>query len=179
MIDDFKVPLYEKVLVALMSGIFSLAIAVSIQHIKVHKMPRYIIIGAAVLQLILSFGVFVSVMLFFKSALVPDSMPNDEWTALTIAFLFSSFPHIITTTLIFIYDKELTNWVKSRYGEDVEIPTMKSRMTDAGEIMDDNVIANSINDYEKERPIETKTDDKVITPPVTEDKEATPKSGGR
>ena len=112
-----NVPLVWKFIIAIASGVFSLAVAISVQHIRIYKMPKWLIFFAMGVQLILSWGVFIFVMLFFKSGLLPESMPNDDWTALVCAYGASTIPHIVITTLIFIYNKEVNKWLESRYGE--------------------------------------------------------------
>lgn len=130
-----NVPLIYKILIALASGAFSLAVAISVQHIRIYKVPKWIIILAIIVQLVLSWGVFIFVMLFFKSGLLPDEIPNDDWSALVCAYGASTIPHIVITTLIFIYNKEVNKWLESRYGEGMhDMDSLEARV-----MMKDNI----------------------------------------
>lgn len=121
-----KVDLIYKVLIALCAGIFGVAIAITAQHIKLIGMPRALILLAVSVQVILSLGVFLGVMIGFRSGFLPEVVPNDDWSALTAAYLLSSIPHIAVATLITIYNKEINKWLKDRYGDDTTLPSMES-----------------------------------------------------
>ena len=125
---DDKVDLIYKVLIALCAGVFGIAIAITAQHIKLIGVPRALILLALVIQMILSLGVFLGVMIGFKSGFLPEVVPNDDWSALTAAYLLSSIPHIAVATLITIYNKEINKWLKQRYGDDAELPNMEGAM---------------------------------------------------
>lgn len=120
-----KVDLIYKVLIALCAGIFGVAIAITAQHIKLIGMPRALILLAVSVQVILSLGVFLGVMIGFRSGFLPEVVPNDDWSALTAAYLLSSIPHIAVATLITIYNKEINKWLKERYGDDTALPSME------------------------------------------------------
>lgn len=120
-----KVDLIYKVLIALCAGIFGVAIAITAQHIKLIGMPRALILLAVSVQVILSLGVFLGVMIGFRSGFLPEVVPNDDWSALTAAYLLSSIPHIAVATLITIYNKEINKWLKERYGDDTSLPSME------------------------------------------------------
>lgn len=112
------VPLVWKVCIALFGGLFGLAIAVSLQHIRILYIPKLILILSIIIQFILSLGVFLGVMLFFSSDLLPQIIPNDDYTALTIAYLASSIPQIIVSTALIFLDKQIEKIFKDKYGED-------------------------------------------------------------
>lgn len=122
--DNGNVNFALKMLIGLCSGVFGIAIALSVQHIRIIGLPRCIIFIAICVQLTLSWGVFIFVMIFFKSSLVPDTLPNDDWTALTIAYFASSIPHLMITTALIIYSKEINKFLEKRYGEDIHLPDM-------------------------------------------------------
>lgn len=113
---------FWKVLIALCAGIFGLALAFSIQHIRIIGIPKWVIGFAVLVQLFLSWGVFIFVMIFFKSGFLPEFIPNDEYSALSVAYFCATIPHIITTTAVLIYDKEVNRWLESRYGS--SLPSM-------------------------------------------------------
>lgn len=119
-----KVDLIYKVLIALCAGVFGVAIAITAQHIKLIGMPRALVIMAVCVQIVLSLGVFLGVMIAFRSGFLPEVVPNDDWSALTAAYLLSSIPHIAVATLITIYNKEINKWLKDRYGDDTQLPSM-------------------------------------------------------
>lgn len=117
--DNFEhVPLYWKVLIAISGGLFGLAIAISLQHIRILYIPKFILVLSIVIQFTLSLGVFLGVMLFFSSDLLPQIIPNDDYTALTIAYLASSIPQIIVSTALILLDKQIEKILKDKYGED-------------------------------------------------------------
>lgn len=120
-----KVDLIYKILIALCAGVFGVAIAITAQHIKLIGMPRALILLAVSVQVILSLGVFLGVMIGFRSGFLPEVVPNDDWSALTVAYLLSSIPHIAVATLITIYNKEINKWLKDRYGDDTTLPSME------------------------------------------------------
>lgn len=113
-----KVPLIWKILIAIFGGLFGLAIAVSLQHIRILYIPRIVLILSIIIQFTLSLGVFLGVMLFFNSELLPQTIPNDDFSALTIAYVMSSIPQIIVATSLLLLDKQIEKVFKSRYGED-------------------------------------------------------------
>ena len=125
---DDKVDLIYKVLIALCAGVFGVAIAITAQHIKLIGLPRALILLAVSVQVILSLGVFLGVMIGFRSGFLPEVVPNDDWSALTAAYLLSSIPHIAVATLITIYNKEINKWLKDRYGDDTSLPSMEGAM---------------------------------------------------
>ena len=114
-----------KLLIALSAGVFGVAVAISIQHIKIVGVPRWLVGLAILVQLILSWGVFIFIIIFFKSGLLPDMVPNDDYSALTVAYFCSSIPHIVITTAIIIYNKEINKWLESRYGQEGRLPDME------------------------------------------------------
>lgn len=124
--DNERVDFIYKLLIALGGGVFGLAIAIAVQHIKIIGIPRTLIFLAMVVQLILSLGVFLGVCLVFKSSFLPEVIPNDDWSTLTAAYLLSSIPHITIATLITIYNKEINRKLKERYGEGIEMTTMEN-----------------------------------------------------
>lgn len=117
--DNFEhVSLYWKVLIAIFGSLFGLAIAISLQHIRILYIPKLILVISIVIQFILSLGVFLGVMLFFSSDLLPQIIPNDDYTALTIAYLAGSIPQIIVSTALIFLDKQIEKILKDKYGED-------------------------------------------------------------
>lgn len=122
--NDQNVEMVWKILLALAGGIFSIAISIAVQQIRLRGIPKALIIAAIVVQLILSWGVFIFMLLFFKSGLLPEAVPNDDWTALLCAYGFSAIPNLLVATAILVYNKEVDRWLRSRYG-DAEIPSMQ------------------------------------------------------
>ena len=123
---DNEVSFLWNFLIALCAGIFGVAVAISIQHIKIIGVPKWLIALAIVVQLLLSWGVFIFMMIFFKSGLLPEAVPNDEYSALSVAYFCASIPHIVITTAILIYNKEINKWLQSRYGSGEVLPNMDS-----------------------------------------------------
>lgn len=115
--SDNNIPLIYKIIIAISGGIFGIGIAVAIGHIRLFYVPKILLISSCVLQFMLSLGVFLGVILFFKSSLLPDIIPNDEYTMLFCAYAFSTIPQFVTTTLVFMYDKAITNWIEKKFGE--------------------------------------------------------------
>lgn len=123
---DNEVSFLWKFLIALCAGVFGVAVAISIQHIKIIGVPKWLVVFAIVVQLLLSWGVFIFVIIFFKSGLLPEVVPNDEYSALSVAYFSASIPHIVITTAILIYNKEINKWLESRYGSGEVLPNMDS-----------------------------------------------------
>ncbi|TLD97676.1 hypothetical protein LS71_002745 [Helicobacter jaachi] len=118
-----SVSFFQKLLIALCAGIFGVAIAISVQHIKVVFVPKWLIVLSTAVQLILSWGIFLLIMLFFNSELLPEKVPNDDYSALSVAFLLSSVPQVVIMTLLIIYSKEVNKWLQERYGDkEVQMP---------------------------------------------------------
>lgn len=131
-----KVDFIWKLLIALCGGIFSVAIAISVQKIKLIGLPRMLVVLAIIVQLALSFGVFIFVMMFFKSGFLPESMPNDDWSALSAAYFLSAIPHIVVATAILIYNKEINKWLEQRYGKE-NVPSMENSQKEIESIEQD------------------------------------------
>lgn len=112
----------EKALLALASAVFGVAVAVAVQHIKIFNIPKKVILLSLVVQVILSLGVFLGTLLFFKSQLLPLFIPNDEYTAIFCAYVLSVVPQIVITTLLLIYNKQINKWVVDKYGDDALEP---------------------------------------------------------
>lgn len=110
-------------------------------------MPTPLIIVSAIVQLILSFGIFIFILLLFKSAFLPPQIPNDDWSALTIAYFLSSIPHIVVGTALLIYDKEIQMFVEKRYGSEAlnEVNNADNVKRVA------HIIDNPFNEYANER----------------------------
>ena len=121
--NEQNVGMVWKILLAFAGGIFSIAISIAVQQIRLRGIPKALIVTAIIVQLILSWGVFIFMLLFFKSGLLPEAVPNDDWTALLCAYGFSAIPNLLVATAILIYNKEVDKWLRSRYG-DAEIPSM-------------------------------------------------------
>lgn len=121
--NEQNVEMVWKILLAFAGGIFSIAISIAVQQIRLRGIPKALIVTAIIVQLILSWGVFIFMLLFFKSGLLPEAVPNDDWTALLCAYGFSAIPNLLVATAILIYNKEVDKWLRSRYG-DAEIPSM-------------------------------------------------------
>lgn len=121
-----EVSFFWKFLIALCAGVFGVVVAISIQHIKIIGVPKWLIVFAIVVQLLLSWGVFIFIIIFFKSGLLPEVVPNDDYSALSVAYFCASIPHIVITTAILIYNKEINKWLKSRYGSGEVLPNMDS-----------------------------------------------------
>lgn len=126
--DEDNIPLWIKVLIALTAGVFGLAIAVRMKYIQL-KPPYYIVWIVAVTHLVMSLGIFLMVMLFFSSGLLPTSVPNDDYTALTIAYLMSSTPQVTISLIMTIYNKEVNKWLESRYGNNQTVTINKDDAT--------------------------------------------------
>lgn len=122
--DDDKVGLIYQFLIACGAGVFGIAIAITAQHIKLVGVPKKLIIVAMIVQMLLSLGVFLGIMLVFRSALLPEVIPNDDFSALAAAYILSSIPHIVVATGITIYNKEINKWLEERYGSGTNIPNM-------------------------------------------------------
>lgn len=121
-----EVGFFWKVITALCAGIFGVAVAISIQHIKLSRVPKLLVFTAIIVQLLLSWGVFIFVMIFFQSGLLPQVIPNDDFSALSVAYFAASIPHIVITTAILIYNKEVNRWLESRYGQGEQLPSMQT-----------------------------------------------------
>lgn len=124
MMEDSKVDLIYQFLIALGAGIFGIAIAITAQHIKLVGVPKKLIIMAMIVQMLLSLGVFLGIMLVFRSALLPEMIPNDDFSALAAAYILSSIPHIVVATGITIYNKEINKWLEERYGDGSKLPEL-------------------------------------------------------
>lgn len=124
-----EVSFFWKVITALCAGIFGVAVAISIQHIKFSRVPKLLVFTAIIVQLLLSWGVFIFVMIFFQSGLLPQAIPNDDFSALSVAYFTASIPHIVITTAILIYNKEVNKWLESRYGQGEQLPSMQTHPT--------------------------------------------------
>lgn len=122
--DDSKVDMIYQFLIACGAGVFGIAIAITAQHIKLVGVPKKLIVVAMVVQMLLSLGVFLGIMLVFRSALLPEVIPNDDFSALAAAYILSSIPHIVVATGITIYNKEINRWLEERYGSGTSIPNM-------------------------------------------------------
>lgn len=160
---DNEVSFLWKILIALCAGVFGVAVAISIQHIKIIGVPKWLVVFAIVVQLLLSWGVFIFVIIFFKSGLLPEVVPNDEYSALSVAYFSASIPHIVITTAILIYNKEINKWLKSRYGSGEILPNM------------DSVACESrINDFNQKdnADLEKDTEEQHIEQEPKEDKES-------
>lgn len=127
--NEQNVEMVWKILLAFAGGIFSIAISIAVQQIRLRGIPKALIVTAIIVQLILSWGVFIFMLLFFKSGLLPEAVPNDDWTALLCAYGFSAIPNLLVATAILIYNKEVDKWLRSRYG-DAEIPSMNKLKED-------------------------------------------------
>lgn len=148
---DDKVELIYKVLIALSAGVFGVAIAITAQHIKLIGMPRALILLALSVQVILSLGVFLGVMIGFRSGFLPEVIPNDDWSALTAAYLLSSIPHIAVATGITIYNKEINKWLKERYGDNTTMPSMEGALNkDVKKAYDESVKVEDLAPKEPE-----------------------------
>lgn len=121
-----EVSFFWKVITALCAGIFGVAVAISIQHIKLSRVPKLLVFTAIIVQLLLSWGVFIFVMIFFQSGLLPQAIPNDDFSALSVAYFTASIPHIVITTAILIYNKEVNRWLENRYGQGEQLPSMQT-----------------------------------------------------
>ena len=122
--DDDKVSLIYQFLIACGAGVFGIAIAITAQHIKLVGVPKKLIVVAMIVQMLLSLGVFLGIMLVFRSALLPEVIPNDDFSALAAAYILSSIPHIVVATGITIYNKEINRWLEERYGSGTNMPNM-------------------------------------------------------
>lgn len=129
-----EVSFFWKFLIALCAGVFGVAVAISIQHIKIICVPKWLIVFAIVVQLLLSWGVFIFVIIFFKSGLLPEVVPNDDYSALSVAYFCASIPHIVITTAILIYNKEINKWLESRYGSGESLPNMDNVATSKSDV---------------------------------------------
>ena len=161
--DNERVDFIYKLLIALGSGIFGLAIAIAVQHIKIIGIPRALIFLAIAVQLILSLGVFLGVCLVFKSSFLPEVIPNDDWSVLTAAYLLSSIPHITIAALITIYNKEINKRLKERYGESNELTTMENVHTLAKlqDIKDKKEQSNPLEPKQEPNPTPAETNGDV------------------
>lgn len=150
-----QVDFIYKILLAFAGGIFGIAIAVAVQHIKLIGVPRIIIFISIAVQLILSWGVFIFILILFKSAFLPEAVPNDDWSALTLAYFLSAIPHIVVATAILIYNKEINKWLESRYGssEVLSVENTAMRMHEQENITD-NVAKPDVEIKEEDLEVE-------------------------
>lgn len=150
-----QVDFVYKILLAFAGGIFGIAIAIAVQHIKLIGVPRVIIFISIAVQLILSWGVFIFILILFKSAFLPEAVPSDDWSALTLAYFLSAIPHIVVATAILIYNKEINKWLESRYGSG-EVPSVENaamRMHEQENITD-NVAKPDVEIKEEDLEVE-------------------------
>lgn len=114
--NENEVSIIWKILIALSAGIFGVALAISLKQISLRQKKGLLII-AIVIHFTLSLGLFLVVMIFFKSGLLPDSLPNDDYSALVVAYLISATPQVSAMLLLVIYNKEVNRFLEKRYGE--------------------------------------------------------------
>lgn len=152
-----EVSFFWKFLIALCAGVFGVAVAISIQHIKIIGVPKWLIAFAIVVQLLLSWGVFIFVIIFFKSGLLPEVVPNDDYSALSVAYFCASIPHIVITTAILIYNKEINKWLESRYGSGEALPNMDNVATSKSDV-------DSINTQESVSETSLENAESSLTP---------------
>lgn len=115
--ENETLPMFYKILIAVSAGVFGLGIAIAIGHVRLFYIPKLLLVASCILQFILSLGVFIGTILFFKSGLLPDSIPNDDYTMMFVAYALSTIPQLITTTLIFIYDRAVNDWIEKKFAK--------------------------------------------------------------
>ncbi len=156
-----EVSFFWKFLIALCAGVFGVAVAISIQHIKIIGVPKWLIVFAVVVQLLLSWGVFIFIIIFFKSGLLPEVVPNDDYSALSVAYFCASIPHIVITTAILIYNKEINKWLESRYGSGEALPNMDNVATSKSDVDSINTQESTDSNHSGENTQDSKTEDEV------------------
>ncbi|TLD91200.1 hypothetical protein LS74_009755 [Helicobacter magdeburgensis] len=156
-----EVSFFWKFLIALCAGVFGVAVAISIQHIKIIGVPKWLIVFAIVVQLLLSWGVFIFIIIFFKSGLLPKVVPNDDYSALSVAYFCASIPHIVITTAILIYNKEINKWLESRYGSGETLPNMDNVATSKSDVDSINTQESTDSNHSGENTQDSKTEDEV------------------
>lgn len=156
-----EVSFFWKFLIALCAGVFGVAVAISIQHIKIIGVPKWLIVFAIVVQLLLSWGVFIFIIIFFKSGLLPEVVPNDDYSALSVAYFCASIPHIVITTAILIYNKEINKWLESRYGSGETLPNMDNVTTSKSDVDSINTQESTDSNHSGENTQDSKTEDEV------------------
>lgn len=87
------------------SGLFSLAISFSIGYIKMsQRVPRKIFIMSIVVQLLLSTGIFIGVMLWYFSDLASDVYfdKSNIFTGAFLAYILSAVPEIFFSIFVLL-----------------------------------------------------------------------------
>lgn len=87
------------------SGLFSLAISFSIGYIKMsQRVPRKIFIMSIVIQILLSSGIFIGVMLWYFSDLASDAYfdKSNIFTGAFLAYVLSAVPEIFFSLFVLL-----------------------------------------------------------------------------
>lgn len=87
------------------SGLFSLAISFSIGYIKMsQRVPRKIFIMSILIQILLSSGIFIGVMLWYFSDLASDAYfdKSNIFTGAFLAYVLSAVPEIFFSLFVLL-----------------------------------------------------------------------------
>lgn len=162
--EQVIVSLLAKILIAIASGVFGVAIAISVQHILIRP-PLRVVIFSCVINFIMSLGMFLLVMLFFASELLPNAVPSDDFSALTIAYFVSAVPQITITFLIIIYNKEVNKFLVARYGEGINDSGLNKAAEERKEMLDYEYLQKSNKEsHNNQYTAEINTEPSVDTP---------------
>lgn len=87
------------------SGLFSLAISFSIGYIKMsQRVPRKIFVMSILIQILLSSGIFIGVMLWYFSDLASDAYfdKSNIFTGAFLAYVLSAVPEIFFSLFVLL-----------------------------------------------------------------------------
>ncbi|WP_104694768.1 hypothetical protein [Helicobacter equorum] len=148
MIENLSIKeMFFLVIVALIGGGFSLAIALSIGYISIFKdVPRKIFWLSILVQVGLSLGCFIGAILYFYSSLTPDILSKDLITGAFIAYCASAMPEI-TFGIVVLIIKILKDKLRKTFHysiDDAPTPDVKLRS------IVDSYYENNIKQQERE-----------------------------
>lgn len=113
------------ILVAICAGFFGIVISVITKRIE-FKPPARVWIIACIIHFLASLFIFLGVYIFFQSELLPNVMPNDDFSMLVIAYSLSSIPQLTLGMLLLVLNKEVIKWLRQRYGENINFELNES-----------------------------------------------------
>ncbi len=113
------------ILVAICAGFFGIVISVITKKIE-FRPPARVWIIACIVHFLASLFIFLGVYIFFQSELLPDVMPNDDFSMLVIAYSLSSIPQLTLGMLLLILNKEVIRWLRQRYGKNINFEVNES-----------------------------------------------------
>lgn len=109
---------------AFISGGFGLAIAFSVGYLSFRPVPKKIFWLAILIQIVLSFGLFIGTTLWFYSQLTPESLPKDFITGATLAYFASAIPELTFGILVLLL-KIARKFVISSYLKKLDVSEEK------------------------------------------------------